>query len=118
MSFLGEGTLTRRRYAVGAYSSTGGWAAGPSTESTFMGSLQPLAGRDRQVLPEGVRASASRKIYCLQGTLRTDDQHSGVSADEVIDAQGRIYTVIHVDDAHPLLPHERVYLQRKREEAS
>lgn len=116
MSFLGQHTLTRRRYAAGAYDSTGTWVPGAVTDTTFVGSLQSLGGRDRQVMPEGIRTSVTLKVYCPNGTLRTADQHTGEAADEVIDGALTL-TVIHVDDAHPLLPHQRVYLQRKREEA-
>lgn len=116
MSFLAQRPLTRRRYNPGAYDATGMWTSGATTDTTFSGSLQPLNGRDREVLPEGLRRTASKKVYAPPGTLRTVDQHANLSADEVV-ADGLTYVVIHVDESRNLLPHQRVFLQRKREEA-
>lgn len=114
MSFLGEILMTRRRYDAGAYDSTGKWVEGLAVDTPFRGSLQPLNGRDREVLPEGLRSSVLLKIYCLPGTLRTDDQHSGVKADEVLADLGT-FTVVHDQGPHPLLPHQRVYVRRRTE---
>lgn len=114
MGRLGDRSLTRRRYATGAWTA-GAWVPGAATDSTFTGSVQPLGGRDRQVLPEGLRQRDGRKVYCDRGTLRTDDQHTGNVADEVL-INGIAYTVVHVDSSHELLEHDRAFLVRRQEE--
>lgn len=113
MAFLGEITLTRRRFDASTLVA-GRAVPGASADSTFLGSLQPFRGRDRQVLPEGVRAYDGRKVYCPIGTLRTANQHDGTPADQVLFGAIAL-TVVHVDDDHRLIPHDRVYLVRVQE---
>lgn len=113
MSLLGERDLTRRRSADGAYTA-GRWAAGATTDTTFRGSVQPLDGQDRQVLPEGLRQRDGRKVYAPSGTLRVDDQADESSGDLVV-IDGVAYRVVHVDSDHPLLTHDRAFLVRVQE---
>lgn len=114
MGLLGERSLTRRRYAAPTWTA-GRPVAGSSSDTAFLGSVQPLRGRDRHVLPDGIRASDGRKVYCDRGTLRVDDQHTGDAADEVV-IDGDVFTVVHVDSDHPLLEHDRAYLVRNQEQ--
>lgn len=114
MARLGDRSLTRRRYPAPTYTA-GRPVVGTPTDTTFMGSVQPTSGRDRHVLPEGLRHSDGRKIYCDRGTLRVDDQHTGDKADEVV-IDGAVFTVVHVDSDHPLLAHDRAYLLRNQEQ--
>jgi hypothetical protein len=113
MALLGETTLTRRRTAAPTWTD-GRAVAGATADTSFQGSVQPLGGQDRQVLPEGLRQRDGRKVYCARGTLRTDDQHAGVPADQVL-ISGTAFTVVHVDADHPLLEHDRAYLVRGQE---
>lgn len=113
MSFLGEQTLTRRRYANPSWG-TGTGTAGATTDTSFRGSVQPMGGRDRQVLPEGLRERVGRKVYCPRGTLRTPDQIAGTPGDVVVDGS-TLYTVVHVDNEHPLLEHDRAFVVRVQE---
>ena len=113
MSRLGDREHTRRRYAADTYVD-GRVVAGASADSPFQGSVQPLRERDRQVLPEGLRSGDLRKVYCDRNTLRTENQHTGEKADEVL-VDGVVYTVVHTDDAHELIEHQRAYLTRKQE---
>ena len=115
MSLLGEQTLTRRRFEAGTWAA-GRWTTGDSDDTSFTGSVQPMGGKDRQVLPEGLRHLDGRKVYCAQGTLRVDDQHAQVQADEVV-IDSVAFTVVHVDSDHPLLEHDRAYLVRTQEAA-
>lgn len=117
MAFLGESTLTRRRYAAGSIGADGRWTEGVTTDATFRGSVQPLSGKDMAILSEGLRAKVTRKVYAPRGTLRTVDQHDGDRSDRVVDGDGLVYEVVHVDDAHPLIPHDRAYLTRVQEGA-
>lgn len=115
MGFLGERALTRRRLGGGAHVA-GRWVPGDPTDTTFKGAVQPLSGRDREVLPEGIRQAARRKVYCARGTLQTDDPTASpaVEADRVIDGT-EVWVVVHVDNAHEVIPHDRAYLVREQE---
>lgn len=113
MSLLGETTITRRRFGTTTWTD-GRATEAPAAVSTFRASVQPLAGRDRQVLPQGIRSRVGRKVYCPRGTLRVDDQDTGDRADEVV-ISGEIFTVVHVDNEHPLLEHDRAFVLRTRE---
>jgi hypothetical protein len=115
MSLLGERSLTRRRIAAQTWDD-GVATPGASADTPFLGSLQPMSGDDRQVLLEGLRSKRGRKVYAPRNTLRTEDQHGGVPADQVVDGT-TVYTVIHVDNDHPLLEHDRAYLVRVQEVA-
>jgi hypothetical protein len=113
MSRLGDRALTRRRFAAPTYTA-GRPVAGSSTDTTFQGSVQPMRGKDRQVLPEGLRQRDGRKIYCDRNQLRVDDQDDGTLADQVL-FDGKTFTVVHVDSDHPLLPHDHVLVVRAQE---
>jgi hypothetical protein len=115
-TFLGERTHTRRRYAADTLVS-GRKVAGLATDSTFLGSVQPAPEKDRQVLPEGLRSRDVRKVYCDKGTLRTEDQHAGTKADEVV-VDGAVFTVAHTDDSHEEISHQKAILVRKQEGAT
>ena len=118
LSLLGGITLTRRRYNTGVYGPTGLWIEDASpVDASFQGSLQPVGTRDRQVLPEGLRSAVTLKVYCAPATLRTVDQHINQQADEVIAPEGT-FTVVHIDEPHPMLAHQRGYLTRKVEGAA
>lgn len=114
MARLGDRALVRRRFAAGSLVA-GRYTPGASTDDAFTGSLQPLRGTDREVLPEGTRQTDSRKIYTDPDTLRTADQHSGLPADHVI-VDGVAFVVVHVDSPHPIIPHQRAYIVRVQED--
>lgn len=81
------------------------------TDSLFDGSPQPMNGKDREVFPDGARVVDMKKIYTAQGILRTVDEYDGTEADRVV-LNGKTYEVIHVDDTHNVIPHDRVYILR------
>lgn len=111
---LGKETATRRRFpAPTRDADTGRTIVGAPTTSTFTGSFQPLDGRDREALPEGVRARETITVY-TKTNLRVDDQHEGVQADEV-EYKGRTFVVYRVDAWPALLAHRRALLIRKQE---
>lgn len=114
-TFLGQRTHTRRRYAADTYVN-GVPVRGAATDTPVVGSLQPLRERDRQVLPEGIRNSDLRKIYTDRDALRTEDQHAGTKADELVDARtGFVFVVVHSDDSHEEIEHGRYFLTRRQE---
>lgn len=66
---LGGVAVTRLRAAVGAYAN-GYWQAGTSVTDAITCSVQPMTGRDLQVLPEGQRADEVQVFYS-NSELRT-----------------------------------------------
>ena len=111
---LGKQTATRYRFGAESRDSDTGRTIRPSpTTSAFRGSFQPLRGKEREALPEGVRASDTLKVY-TKSELRTADQHTGTPADEV-DYDGRRYVVYQVDRYPRLIPHYKALLIRKQE---
>ncbi len=117
MALLGESTVTRRRRDGGAWTA-GRWVRGAAVDVSFTASVQRLSGRDRQVVGAGDRARADRKLLTEQlGFLRTEDQYNTLEADEVV-VGGVAYTVVHVDDEHPEIPYENVFLVRTNEASS
>lgn len=117
MSFLGEETLTRRRFAPGHRDhGTGRWVDGVPTDTPFRGSVQPVGRADREGLPEGIRSRVERKVYAPRGTLRAADQHLGVMGDHVVRG-GLVYEVVYAEaDLHPLLPHDKAFVVLLKEE--
>lgn len=99
--------LTGAYDASGRYQTTG-------VETKFSGSFQSLSRRDREGLPEGIRSTVENRITAPQGTLRMASQQAGHVSDRVR-RKGVVYEVVHVDDAHPLIPHDRAYVVRLQE---
>jgi hypothetical protein len=110
MSMLGERALERIRRASDSYVA-GVLTPGAASSSPFNGSVQPMSGSDRALMKEGgtTRTGRGKKIYCPQGTLQAGDHQAGVAAD-VVRIDGVDYTVVHVDNEHPLIGHDRAYV--------
>lgn len=111
MSLLGEATYTRRRYAGSAWVA-GRWVRATPTTATFRASKQRLRGWERQVREQGHRGTHVKKLIteCL-GFLRTTDQHGTTEADEVL-IDGAPYVVTHIDNDHPEIPYEAIFVAR------
>jgi len=117
VSLLGARPITRRRYGVGGYVD-GYWVDGTPALDTVDASVQVLKGRDREALPEGVRASDGRKLYLDDPTaLQTVQQSAAQRADEVL-IDGAWFVVVHVGASHPLIPHVRALVVAIPEGAS
>lgn len=111
---LGKQTATRFRYGQETRDPDTGRTITPaSTESSIRGSFQPLDGKEREALPEGVRQSETIKMY-TKSDLRTADQHEGTPADE-IEYDGRRFVVYQADKWPKLLSHYKALLIRKQE---
>lgn len=109
MSLLGATTITRRRHATGSYVD-GYWVEGSATDASITASVQPMRGREREVLPEGVRQHDGRKLYVLDRTaLELNDE---------VQLDGVWFTVVHVDTSHPLVAHTRAFAVRIPEGAA
>jgi hypothetical protein len=96
---LADQTVTRRRYAAGAYStatgSKGVFVPGATTDTPIFVCIGPVTGRDKQDMSEGVRLRARYKLHTT-ADLRGDEPMTGATAtqaDHVL-YDGREYEVI------------------------
>ena len=113
---LGKESATRYRFGAETRDPDTGRTIKPTpTESAFKGSFQPLRGKERDALPEGVRTSEALKCY-TKTDLRTADQFTKTPADEV-EYGGRRFVVYRVDEWDALLRHTKALLIRKQEQA-
>ena len=111
---LGTETATRYVYGTGTRDSdTGRWQEATPTTETFVGSFQPVSGREREALPAGVRTSDALTVY-TETDLQTADQHAGTQADEV-EYDGKRYRVEEVERWPKLLTHTKALLVRTKE---
>lgn len=118
---LGATTITRRRFAAQTVGADGRPAAGSSTDTSIEASVQPAQGEDLQILPEGLRARQSIKVYT--GTeLRTADQRGGTPADQLV-ISGLVgiddgtYQVQLIQPYHALLAHHKALATLVQESA-
>lgn len=71
LSHFKTGTYTRSRYTAGVYTD-GVWVQGAATVTTVDASIQPLTGKDLEMLPEGWSTSTAMKVY-TRGDIAVDD---------------------------------------------
>lgn len=84
-------TYTLRRYEAGEYVK-GRWVAGGTyTETSIIASIQPVTGKERELLPEGERTKEVIRIYTKYG-LRQAIEQQNVKGDQ-ISYKGRVYEV-------------------------
>lgn len=114
MEFLGQRRLTRRRYSAETVDTNGHRVRGAPVDVGFMGALQDLSGKDRQVLREGARSGEQRKVIACGCVLRAEDQRARLPADEVV-VDGAVYVVTQVIRDGRILPHQSVVVTRRAE---
>jgi len=108
--------MTVYRSAGGDYNDVGEWeASGLDTSFAIVGSVQPLSGRDRELLPEGVRSDQVVKIY-TETALRTDSEDDGTKADQISDLGSRFKVISVEQHGEGVLDHYRVIAQLLRVE--
>jgi hypothetical protein len=115
MPLVGGETVTRRRFAAGTRVG-GRYVEDPAPVDTLIiASFQAPSGDDMQILPEGTRAEEARKAYTWVD-VRTEDQHTGISADQLI-VDGIVYQVVHVWPWRPAapIPHHKCLVVRLQE---
>lgn len=89
--------LTVRRYAAGTYSTTTGkWIEGSTSDFTIGASVQPLRGKEMELLPEARRESQAYKLY-TDTQLFTVDTSSSENPDRV-QINGTWHEVLIVED--------------------
>ncbi len=110
-------TLVRRRYAAGSRDANGRWVRGAATDTSFVGNVQDLPGKTRNVEPSGTRRSERREVYVGQRDfLRPEDDRSSpkIEADEVL-IDGLVYKVQSVETDSGLITHTTAIVELLRE---
>ena len=116
MKLLNLETLTVTRYAAGAYGSDGVYVPGSTTTLTVQATVQPLNGKDLQILPEGLRTREAFKLYTAT-ELRTTDQTAGTLSD-IVTRGGALYDVQQVGpwlSGSGTLNHHKAIIVRRQE---
>ncbi len=88
---LGKRKLTRKTFGVGDYVD-GLWVDAVDTTTTIKASAQPITGRERELLEEGVRMRARFVIY-TRTRLNLPDIAAQKRGDVVV-IEGRDYEII------------------------
>jgi len=105
-------TITGVRYAAGTYTK-GQYSPGAETELIIQASVQPLAGRELDLLPEGRKELESYKIYTTI-ELKTADQSEQTQADELT-LFGKSFEVIKVENwQNAVIPHYKAIVSLKK----
>lgn len=63
MGVIPRKTLLVRRYAAGDYNTSGNWVEGTPGDFNILASVQPLRGKEMEMLPEARRESQAYKLY-------------------------------------------------------
>lgn len=70
----------------------GVWTPGPTTSDTFVGSVQPVKGKDLELLPIGRRDTGAVKVY--SNTPLAVSVEGGTTPGDVVVWQGRAWEII------------------------
>lgn len=92
---LSAGTVQRVRHEAGTYNK-GRWSEGAETITTITASVQPVTGKELELLPETFRARGTVKIYSTT-ELFQGSRELGQSPDSII-WNGKRYEVDTVED--------------------
>lgn len=104
MSILGAEPCTLIRYASGTRDATGRYVEGAATSTPITGAIQPMPGRMRQALPEGLREKDGRKILTEHQIRPASHYGSGRSADQIV-VDGITYDVVGAEHWRAVVPH-------------
>jgi hypothetical protein len=77
----------------GAYNVDGVFVVSSTVSTPLRAVVQALTGRQRELLPEGVRTRARWRMHLADATVRVETQGSGEMADQVV-YNGKTYTAI------------------------
>lgn len=110
-------TLTTR--AAGSYVA-GVWTPGEATTSTILGSPQPLTGRQREKLPEGLRTKQTLRLFTT--AVLSPLSIAGPTACDQVTIDGRLYDVDVLSDwskhAAPTAHREYLLIERGQDEVT
>ena len=89
-------TVTREDTDTGAYNADGDWVKGTTSQFTITASVQPLTGKEMELLPEGRRESQSYKLYSATKllTVKTAPKDNA----DLVTYDGRNFEVLIVED--------------------
>lgn len=110
---LGQEAITRRRFDGGTRGADGRWVNGTATDSTIYASVQPMGGKERELLAEGERTREGIKLYTTSD-LHTASQHAQGMADHVL-VDGVAYEVRAVERQRAVFPHYKALALRLQE---
>lgn len=108
MSILGEEPVVLRRYSAGE-NVDGKYVEGQAEDLPILMSVQPVTGRQLEMLPEGKRAKEVLVGYTEHTDIRTVEQ--GDQADQVL-VDGIAYEVHSRKHYRAVIPHASVMLVR------
>jgi len=105
VSLLGQMDVTLYRYPATTWGTDGRPVLGTAASSTIQATVQPMKGRDLEVLPEGDRQKRWIKLYS-ETEIKTGTQDDGAQrgADR-IGVYGEIFEVQHVERQPAIIPH-------------
>jgi len=113
MSILGAEPITLRTFAASNDYTGGVYAPGAPTDTIISGSVQPLEGKDRQLLPEGERHRDGKKVY-TKTALSPVDQYLATNAQHLI-IDTIEYEVHNVKQQRSVIPHFKALVLRIQE---
>ena len=102
--------LTVKRKTAGSYVN-GFWVAGTDTTLTIKASVQPLSGKDIELLPEGKRLAGGYKLF-TNDTLKVAIEGTGQDGD-IVSIYGFDYEVVGQEVWTNNLINHNVYLVSK-----
>ncbi len=80
---------------------------GTTSALNFTASVQPLTGRERETLPEGLREKGAFRLY-TDFALRADNQKTKAPADSVILDDKKYIVIIAKPWENNVIPHRKV----------
>lgn len=104
-------TITVHRTTPGSFNEFGEWENGSDLpSSTMTASVQPAGGRDRELLPEGVKTEETKKLYSMD-PLFTDSEDTKTKADELTIGSDRYKVIVCLPHGEGVLDHYKVFAQ-------
>lgn len=102
---------TRRTPGAQTIGPDGHPVAGAEPSDTVHGLVVPMTGRDREALPEGIRANETKKFYVVE-QVKTVDKAARTPA-QIVEIGGEDYHVVKVEDWNPQGGFYVAFLQRE-----
>ena len=81
----------------GALNAVGEWDRGPTTETAIRAAVAPITGKEREVLPEGLRGKNIRKFWLEEQVNAVTEGKTG-SGGDMIRHDGLLFRVYQVND--------------------
>ena len=85
------------RQLPGALNAVGEWVRGPVTETVIRAAVAPITGKEREVLPEGIRGKNIRKFWLEEKVNAVTEGKTG-SIGDMIRHDGSLFQVYQVND--------------------